>query len=95
MAFRQKAPKFRDFFSLEKGQISPKISRNTGLGQKHTQIIRRFTRVKFTRFRCISAIFLFSCCGSVAAPRQEPGQTIKYLQKRTSGAAGISLSAPG
>jgi hypothetical protein len=38
-----------------------------------TRIIRHSTRVKFTLFRCTSAELFFSCCASVAAPRQRPG----------------------
>jgi hypothetical protein len=38
-----------------------------------TRIIQRSIRVKLTLFRCTSADALFSCCGSVAAPRQRPG----------------------
>jgi hypothetical protein len=36
-------------------------------------IIQRFTRLKFTLFRCTSADLFFSCCGSVAALQQRPG----------------------
>ena len=38
-----------------------------------TRIIRRFIRVKFTLFRCTSAKLIFSCCGSIAAPRIKLG----------------------
>jgi hypothetical protein len=38
------------------------------------RIIRRCTRVKFTPIRCTSAELLFSCCDSVAAPRQRSGR---------------------
>ena len=34
------------------------------------RIIRLCTRAKFTLIRCTSAELLFSCCDSVAAPRQ-------------------------
>ena len=40
---------------------------------RRTSIIQRFTRVKFNLIRCTSAESFFSCCGSVAAPRQRPG----------------------
>jgi hypothetical protein len=33
----------------------------------------------------------FSCCDSVAAPRERPGTKIKYLKKIMSGAACIGL----
>jgi hypothetical protein len=48
---------------------------------------------KFILFRCTSADFFFSCCDSVAAPRQRPGTKNNYLRKTTSGAAGIGLGA--
>jgi hypothetical protein len=35
-----------------------------------TRIIQRCIRVKFTLFHCISAKLFFSCCHSVAAPRE-------------------------
>jgi hypothetical protein len=38
-----------------------------------TRVIQRFIRVKFTLFRRTSAEVFFSCCGSVAAPRERPG----------------------
>jgi hypothetical protein len=38
------------------------------------RIIQRFRQVKFTLLRCTSADTFFSCCDSVAAPRQRPGQ---------------------
>jgi hypothetical protein len=37
-----------------------------------TRIIQRGTRLKFSLFRGTSADLLFSCCDSVAAPRQRP-----------------------
>jgi hypothetical protein len=37
-----------------------------------TRIIQRFTRGKFTLFRCKTAELFFFCCGSIAAPRQRP-----------------------
>jgi hypothetical protein len=50
------------------------------------RIIQRCTRVKFTLFRCTSAELFFSCCGSVAAPRQRPGHndqvTVKNNERR-------------
>jgi hypothetical protein len=36
-------------------------------------VVQRYKWVKFTFFRCTSADLFFSCCDSVAAPRQRPG----------------------
>jgi len=38
-----------------------------------TRIIQRRTRAKFTLFRFTSADLFFSCCDSIAVPRQRPG----------------------
>ena len=32
------------------------------------RIVQRYTRVKFTQFRCTSTELFFFCCDSVAAP---------------------------
>ena len=44
--------------------------RRRGHRPRRTRIIRRYKRVQFSLFRCTSAELFFSCCDSVAAPRQ-------------------------
>ena len=55
--------------------------RRRGHRPRRTRIIQRSTRVKFTLFRCTSAELFFSCCESVAAPRQRPGHLDQITTK--------------
>jgi phage gp36-like protein len=61
-----------------------------------TWIIRRCIRAKLNSFPLQISRFFFSL--AAAASRSlgnDLGTTIKYLEKTTSGAAGIGLGAPG
>jgi hypothetical protein len=46
-----------------------------------SQIVHRYTRAKFTLIRSTSADLFFSCCDSVAAPRQRPGHQDQVPEK--------------
>jgi hypothetical protein len=59
---------------------------------RRTKRFQRCIRATFTLFRCASAEKFFSCCDSVAEPRQRrPGRRDQVPEKTTSGAAGIGL----
>jgi hypothetical protein len=57
-----------------------------------TRITQRYTRVKFTLFRCISADLFFPAAAASRRHGSNLGTTIKYLLKTSSGATGIGLS---
>jgi hypothetical protein len=48
-----------------------------------TRIVQRCIRVKFTLFHSTSAELFFSCCGSVAAPRERPGHHDQVSEKNS------------
>ena len=76
-------------------QVPAKNSeRRRGHRPRRIRIVQRCMRAKFALFRCTSAELFFSCCSSVAAPRQRPGHHDQVPAKTTSGAAGIGLGAP-
>jgi hypothetical protein len=87
MAFRQKAPNFAIFFSLEKGQILRKFSRKLRLRPNGQLLARRRgaagiglgTKAQYLR-RTTSG-----------AAGNGLGTKIHYLRRTTSGAAGNSL----